>query len=171
MSESSRSSHGMIISPLYLHLSWWIMRKVISMIHLFSELAATGISDITNSYAENHISTLFHTINSSKSVCSLSETEEKVWYSISCQSDFILTLQCIMFLSCNKECPKILLQWLGNGCLFKSSACYKFTYIYYIYCFLWFSKYVNTEVYLQEVILMAKLQTKLLLRQLSCINA
>lgn len=48
------------------------------MIHLFSELAATGISDITNSYVENHTSTLFHTINSSKSVCSLFETEKKV---------------------------------------------------------------------------------------------
>lgn len=54
------------------------MRKVISMIHLFSELAATGNSDITNSYAENHISTFLfiQSVPQSLSLSSFQNTEE-----------------------------------------------------------------------------------------------
>lgn len=47
------------------------------MIHFFSELAATGISDITNSYAENHVSAFFFIQSVVQSLCSLVEMQKK----------------------------------------------------------------------------------------------
>lgn len=50
------------------------------MIHLFSELAATGNSDITNSHAENHISTFLfiQSVPQNLSLSSFQNTEERM---------------------------------------------------------------------------------------------
>lgn len=148
-------AHTVWLSPSpYLHLSWCIMRKVTSMIHFFSELAATGISDITNSYAENHVSAFFFIQSVVQSLCSLVEMQKKEWYSIIVSRALFWLFNVLCFWVAIKSAFNSFCNDLTMAAFSKAVHIVSCTYIYYIYYFLCLSKYVKTEAYLQEMILM-----------------